>query len=99
MDFQPAMEDFDPHDLYNTRCDTGAFKLFSADAFDFSEEMYSHLQWQRRGWSGTKDPKIHDMVLNMQKGVLDQLLHQNVLKRISDTEPVSYTHLTLPTKA
>ena len=66
--------------------------LFSADAFDFSEEMYSHLQWQRRGWSGTKDPKIHDMVLNMQKGVLDQLLHQNVLKRISDTELYGNTY-------
>ena len=60
--------------------------LFSIDAFKFSEEIYSHLQYQRRGWSGTQDPKIHDMFLSMQKGILDQLLHQNVLKRISDTE-------------
>ena len=31
--------------------------LFSIDAFKFSEETYSHLQYQRRGWSGTQDPK------------------------------------------
>ena len=60
--------------------------VFSPEAFTFSEEFYSHLQWQRRGWSGTQDPKIHDMSLRMQKTILDQLLHLNVLKRISDTE-------------
>ena len=60
--------------------------VFAPDAFKIPEKIYGHLQWQRRGWSGTKDPKIHDMVLNMQKGVLSQLLHANVLKRISDTQ-------------
>ena len=65
---------------------------FTIDAFKFSEEIYSHLQYQRRGWSGTQDPKIHDMFLSMQKGILDQLLHQNVLKRISDTELYGNTY-------
>jgi len=58
----------------------------SPDAFGVTEKTYSHLQWERRGWSGTKDPKVHDMVLGIQKGLFNQLLHVNVLKRISDTE-------------
>ena len=32
--------------------------------------------------SQTEDPKIHDLVMGMQKNVLNQLLHQNVLKRL-----------------
>ena len=32
------------------------------------------------------------MVLSMQRGILDQLLHQNVLKRISDTELYGNTY-------
>ena len=59
--------------------------LFAPDAFKVPEDMYGYLQWERRGWSGTKDPKVLDMVLRMQRGVLKQLLHVNVLKRISDT--------------
>tara|TARA_B000000532_G_C18640857_1_gene308203 strand:- start:45 stop:614 length:570 start_codon:yes stop_codon:yes gene_type:complete len=66
--------------------------LFSVDAFEFSDEIYRHLQWQRRGQSGASDPKIHDMIISMQRGILDQLLHQNVLKRISDTELYGNTY-------
>jgi len=66
--------------------------LFSPRAFEFPDDIYSHLQSERRGWSGTKDPKIHDMVLNMQRGVLNQLLHANVLKRVSDTELYGNTY-------
>ena len=56
--------------------------IFAPEAFEVSEEMYRHLQWERRGFSGTKDPQIHDMVLNVQKNILSQLLHPNVVKRI-----------------
>ena len=35
--------------------------------------------------SQTEDPKIHDLVMGMQKNVLNQLLHQNVLKRLTDS--------------
>jgi len=66
--------------------------MFAPDAFKVPNEIYSYLQWQRRGWSGTKDPKILDMVLRMQSGVLNQLLHSNVLKRISDTELYGNTY-------
>ena len=59
--------------------------IFSPQAFQRPEDIYNHLQWERRGWSGTSDPHIHDQILNVQKTILDHLLHLNVLKRISDT--------------
>ena len=59
--------------------------VFSPKAFAVPQDIYSHLQWERRGWSGTKDHKIHDQVLDIQKNVFDHLLHVNVLKRVSDT--------------
>jgi len=59
---------------------------FSPDAFEMPSNIYNKLQKERRGWSGTKDPALHDMFLNMQKKLLDHLLHVNVLKRISNTE-------------
>ena len=60
--------------------------VFSPDAFETSSDIYNKLQKERRGWSGTKDPGLHDMYLNMQKNLFDHLLHVNVLKRISNTE-------------
>ena len=59
---------------------------FSPNAFSVPNDIYNHLQWQRRGWSGTKDHKIHDQILDQQRNVLDQLLHVNVLKRVSDSQ-------------
>lgn len=62
--------------------------VFAPDAFDISPDLYSHLAQQRRFYdfySTTEDPKIHDAVLGVQSGVLDQLLHPVVLKRITDT--------------
>ena len=60
--------------------------MFAPNAYEIPEGIYNHLQWERRGFSGTQDPKILDKVLGAQKGILDHLLHMNVLKRISDTE-------------
>jgi len=57
-------------------------------AFDFSESILKRLQSQRRGFnhaSKTEDPKIHDQVIGIQKNILNQLSHQNVLKRITDS--------------
>ena len=62
--------------------------LFAPTAFDFSESILKRLQSQRRGFnhaSKTEDPKIHDQVIGIQKNILNQLLHQNVLKRITDS--------------
>ena len=62
--------------------------LFSAEAFKMDSELLSHLQQQRRSFylfGNTEDPKMHDMILNMQKAVLNHLLHPRVLKRIQDS--------------
>lgn len=62
--------------------------LFAPNAFNTSHEVYSYLQVQRRGFNffgGGEDPKIHDQVLGMQRNALSHLLHQNTLKRITDS--------------
>jgi hypothetical protein len=62
--------------------------VFAPDAFDIPPELYAHLQQQRRFYDfydTTEDPKIHDAVLTIQRGVLDHLLHPVVLKRITDS--------------
>ena len=59
---------------------------FAPDAFQIPSDIYSHLQKERRGWSGTKDPNILGMFLNIQKDLLSHLLHANVLNRISNTQ-------------
>jgi len=62
--------------------------VFSSDTLTSMQPLYNYMQHQRRGFNHfqkNEDPKAHMMVLNMQKSVLDQLLHKNVLTRISDT--------------
>jgi len=62
--------------------------VFASDTLSAMAPLYSHLQHQRRGYNHygkNEDPKAHDMVLNLQKSVLSQLLHPSVMKRISDT--------------
>ena len=59
---------------------------FAPNAFQIPSDIYNYLQRERRGWSGTKDPNILNMFLNMQKDLFNHLLHVNVLKRISNTQ-------------
>lgn len=62
--------------------------ILSPKAFQFGQNMYAFLQTQRRGfgnYDNNEDPKIHDRILNIQKGVFDHWLHPNVLKRMSDS--------------
>jgi hypothetical protein len=62
--------------------------VFAPDAFRASEDLYNHLRQQRRGfdfYDTTEDPKIHDAMLAVQRGVLDHLLHPVVQKRITDS--------------
>lgn len=63
--------------------------IFAPNAFAFSSELYVYLQAQRRGFgfmSQSEDPKIHEQILAIQKGVIDHLLHENTLERIVDSE-------------
>ena len=62
--------------------------LFAPDALQGSEELYSHLQGQRRLWNfwgQTEDPKVHQWLLSVQRGVLAHLLHPTVMTRITDS--------------
>lgn len=62
---------------------------FSKNAFKAPSEIYNYLQMQRRGYEFRKegeDPKIHDRILNVQRGVLDQLLNSTVMQRITDSK-------------
>jgi len=57
---------------------------FSNEAFD-DHGLLAFLQMQRRGYNfsgNTEDPKELDRVLGMQKMLLDQLFHPDVLRRI-----------------
>ncbi len=61
---------------------------FAPEAFEIQDNLYPFLQYQRRGWDHfdtNEDPNIHERALNIQKDLLNHLLHKNVLRRISDT--------------
>jgi len=63
-------------------------QFFSPNAFDYSPELISHLQQQRRGFdffTMTEDPKIHARVIKAQSNVLSHLTHKNVLQRLTDS--------------
>lgn len=62
---------------------------FSKTAFKTPGNLYTYLQMQRRGYDFRKegeDPKIHDRILNIQRGVLDHLLNGSVMQRLTDTK-------------
>lgn len=65
-----------------------ATHLFGVNAFKEPAGLYEYLQMQRRGFNffmTSEDPKLHDRVLNVQRNVLNHLLHPNVLTRIVDS--------------
>lgn len=62
--------------------------VFAPDVLTEMFPTLNYLQQQRRGFShmgSNEDPQVHTMILGMQRGALDHLLHENVLQRISDT--------------
>ena len=62
--------------------------LFAPDVLSGTGELYSYLQAQRRLWDWfgrTEDPKIHEWLLSVQRGVLAHLLHPTVMTRITDS--------------
>lgn len=68
--------------------DTLSAYVFAPDAFDLPEELIVRLQRQRRGFDffgSTEDPKIHDLVLSIQSGVLAHLTHPVTLQRMTDS--------------
>ncbi len=82
--FQPVAED-DQREAMKVLAE----QVFAPGAFRFPDQLLRRTARERRGFDhseATEDPKVHDAVLAIQKGVLDHLLHPVVLKRISDSE-------------
>ena len=68
--------------------DALASHLFAPAALSASQDLYAHLQQQRRLWNfygETEDPKVHEWLLAIQRGVLSHLLHPKVMTRITDS--------------
>tara|TARA_E500000178_G_scaffold14783_1_gene14311 strand:- start:312 stop:2846 length:2535 start_codon:yes stop_codon:yes gene_type:complete len=63
--------------------------IFSSDSYKIPFDIFNYLARQRRGfdfYSGSEDPKIHDLILSNQARVLSQLLAPNTLQRLKDSE-------------
>ena len=60
---------------------------FAADAWTVPAELAAHLQTRRRGFNHEQgeDPRFHERVARIQRGLLDHLLHGAVLTRLSDS--------------
>jgi len=77
-----------PRDRQKQAVSTLETYLFAPDAFKAPGELLAHLQTERRGFnffSTTEDPKIHDAVLNSQRGVMAHILHPVTTKRMTDS--------------
>src|SRR6266496_6088402 len=69
--------------------------VFAPKAFEAPERLFGFLQMQRRGFNffnEPEDPKLHARALNIQKNILDQLLHPRVLARLTDTRLYGNTY-------
>lgn len=69
--------------------------VFAPDALHSMEPVLAYMQQQRRGfghWGQNEDPAFHDMVLNMQRNVLNHLLHPAVMQRITDSTRYGNTY-------
>ncbi len=75
--------------------DVLARHAFAPDAWDSPDGVVGHLMMRRRGFdfqSGTEDPKIHERVLNAQRGILAHLLHPRTMQRITDSRLYGNTY-------
>ena len=63
--------------------------IFSSDNYKIPSEIFNYIARQRREFdffSGSEDPKIHDIILSNQSRVLSQLMAPNTLQRLKDSE-------------
>ena len=63
--------------------------VFGPDAFKAPGELYAYLQPQRRGYNfffNNEDPRIHDLVMNIQVWPLAHLVSPNLLTRMNDSK-------------
>ena len=94
---KPSVKPFTPVSYVDQKraLNASSAYVFSPNAFKTNDKIYNYLQIQRRGFSlmgQNEDPKIHERVLNIQKGVLDHWLHPQLLKRLTDTQLYGNTY-------
>ncbi len=68
---------------------------FGLTAFAEPASIYNFLQQQRRGFNfggNNEDPHIHSRILTVQRDLLDQLLNNKVLERITDASLYGNTY-------
>ena len=61
---------------------------FAPDAFSVDKELYSHLQFQRRGWNhwgSTEDPKVLSWIGFYQRVLLSHTLNPVILARMTNS--------------
>lgn len=78
-----------PEDKQLAAMEALAQYAFAPDAWKVDDELVRHLQLQRRGFNQPyegEDPKLHSSILGVQTSLLGQLLHENLLNRIINTE-------------
>ncbi len=62
--------------------------VFAPNAYAAPDGLYNYLQMQRRGFGffgQPEDPRIHERVLTIQRGVINHLLSPRVQTRITDS--------------
>ncbi|MEM1381748.1 MAG: zinc-dependent metalloprotease [Pseudomonadota bacterium] len=84
-----------PESMQKAAINALADHIFAADAFDAPEELFRHLQPQRRGFNfffNTEDPKIHARVLGAQLSPLSQIMSPNTMLRLTDSAVYGNTY-------
>jgi hypothetical protein len=84
-----------PRNEQRRAMDILARHAFAPGAWDSPDDVVERLMMRRRGFdffSGTEDPKIHDRVLNAQRGILNHLLHPVTLQRMTDSRLYGSTY-------
>ena len=78
-----------PFESVDIKTQKKAMQILSDYAFSnkilLEPEIFPYLQKQRRGFSISADPEIHQRILTYQKRLLDHLLNRNVLLRITNS--------------
>lgn len=65
-----------------------AKQCFSPNAFNIQADLASYLQEQRRGFNffaNGEDPKFHSRALNIQRSILEHLMSESVMQRLTDS--------------
>ena len=60
--------------------------IFSPKAIDIQKNFFNYTARQRRNGDSSEDPKIHSAMLNIQKNILQHIVHPITLQRMLDSE-------------